>query len=436
MATLDDYLTLARGIKAFYEAREGLQRQPGEFQVPEMANWLYHGIEAGHDLEWIRQAIRADQGGEWRSKHPGEPPAPPEPPSEPPPPPPEPPSGPLQPPPPVQRTRLFQVTTEVDGPVAPRTYGYWSNAWVEPGGETILVFCGLRNGPAFFRVYRRSDLVEPLGRWNMPYGGETEGWYWDLQGWIYMAVGPRLLRIHPGTGEEQVVGDISGLYPGCDLWQPHSSLDGSAHSATVRQIVSGGKYPNMATVVFRPGSVDRYPAQGDLDESQISPDAQDLVIKETLEDGLSNRFIRVGAADGQRIRKAEGAIGHSDLGPGGLLIGEWSPPAGSEHGQCVRWDLQPGVPPRRRELFPTWNLGHLSYQAGRWLRSDGQRLSLLDPDTGQLTPLWDHGMVITGSEAYDFQTGANLDPSGTVVCFRSNNGGPTQHLFVLDLAPL
>jgi len=72
----------------------------------------------------------------------------------------------------------LQVTDARDGSIPPRMYSYWSNAVVKDG--LIVVFCGGSDGrPQFFQIDPRARSVERLGSLNVPYGGETEGWYWD-----------------------------------------------------------------------------------------------------------------------------------------------------------------------------------------------------------------------------------------------------------------
>jgi hypothetical protein len=288
-------------------------------------------------------------------------------------------------------------------------YSYWPNAFVN--GRTAYVFAGHADGRArFFEVDLLTGAVQRLGP-MIGFTGTTEGWYWDAESWIYLIDGPRLRRENPFTGQSSVIFDISDSHPGCMLWQAHSSDDGQVHSATVKQIVNDGAYPAIGTVVFRKGRQEYFPAQGDLDESQITPDGGWLVIKENDD----NRVINLDTRETQIIRDADGAVGHSDCGPH-LLVGE-----DNIHGACVKWDLsQPLTPGRRVELFNTWNMGHVSIRGGRCLLSDDTHLSLVSLNGGGVVQLLAHGGEMGD---YDKQVKANLDPSGRVATYMIHKDG-------------
>lgn len=305
---------------------------------------------------------------------------------------------------------MIQVTDASDGEFVPRQYSYWSNAWIH--GRTAYVFAGHADGqPRFFKVDLVSGNVERLGP-MIGFVGTTEGWSWSSDGWIYLLDGPRLRRVSPFTNEAPTVFDISDTHPGCILWQSHSSDDGQVHSATVKQIVNEGAYPALGTVVFRKGRQEYFPAQGNLDESQITPDGGWLVIKENDD----NRIINLDTRETQIIRDADGAVGHSDCGPH-LLVGE-----DNIHGALVKWDLnQPLTPGRRVELLSNiWNVGHVSYRAGRCVRSSDTHLSLVSLDGGGEVPLFAHGGDVGG---YDNQVKANLDPTGRVATYMIHKDG-------------
>jgi hypothetical protein len=296
--------------------------------------------------------------------------------------------------------RVIPVSDASDGPLVDRFYSYWPNAWVHPQSGDIWVFAGHQDGrPRFFRVDPFTDAVERMN-WFLPYRGTTEGWYWAPTGELYLLDGPRLRRVDIFTGRDQVVFDISDTHPGCDLWQAHSSDDGETHSATVREIVEYGPYPYIGTVVFRRGQQAFFDAHGRLDESQITPDGAFLIIKEDDD----NRVITLDTRETRLLRDADGAVGHSDTGPG-IVVGE-----DNHRGALVWWDLRlPLVPERKRVLLETWNLGHVSHGAGRWLRSSEGRLSLVALDGSGETPLLEHGGGI-----------ANLSPCGKVATYMVN----------------
>jgi len=299
--------------------------------------------------------------------------------------------------------RVIRVTDASDGDFVPRMYSYWPNAWIH--GTAAYIFAGHVDGlPRFFKVDLSTGAVERLGP-MLGFVGTTEGWYWDANGWIYLLDGTRLMRVSPFTNEARVVFDLADTHPGCILWQAHSSDDGQTHSATVKRVVTDGAYPALGTVVFRKGRQEYFPAQGELDESQVTPDGGWLVIKEDDD----NRVINLDTRHTQILRDADGAVGHSDCGPH-LLVGE-----DNIHGACVLWDLtQPLTPGRRRDLFPTWNMGYVSIRGGRCLHSGETHLSLVALDGSGETPLIDHGVR---SNDYDARVKANLDPSGRVATY-------------------
>jgi hypothetical protein len=305
--------------------------------------------------------------------------------------------------------RVIRVTDETDGQLVNRMYAYWSSAWVS--GGTVYVFVGHADGrPRFFQVDIASGQVSRRGP-LLPYRGEGEGWYFDLDGWVYLTDGPRLRRVNPFTGEDRVVFDIADTHPGCRIWQAHSSEDGAVHSATVQRILSDGPYTPIGTVVYRNSQQEFFPAQGALDESQITSDGQFLIIHEDHH----NRIINLETRDMRLLIDDDGAVEHSDCGRG-YIVGE-----DNIHGECVLWDLrQPLTPARRKGLFSTWNMGHVSVKGGRCLVSDQTHLSLVALDGGGVTPLIEHGMTGSG---YDYQVHGNLDPTGRVACYVSNMHG-------------
>jgi len=307
--------------------------------------------------------------------------------------------------------RPIQVTSATDGDLVPRMYSYWPNAWID--GDSVVVFVGHADGrPRFFRVHARTGTVERLGP-CLSYTGTAEGWYWDAEGWIYLCDGPRLRRVNPFDGQDRIVFDISDTQPGCVLWQAHSSDDGQVHSATVQRVVENGTWPKIGTVVCRNGRQEFLPARGVLDESQVTPDGAFLVIKEDDD----NRIITLATGEERMLRDADGAVGHSDCGPG-IVVGEANLP---EPGACVLWDLrQPLSLDRRATLFTTWNMGYVSLRGGRCLHSDATHLSLVDLGNGQRTPVIAHGCASTD---YDSRVKANLDPTGRVACYMTNAGG-------------
>lgn len=332
--------------------------------------------------------------------------------------------------PPPSTLRPIQVTSAADGVVVNRIYSYYANAFKDADG-TIFIFAGTTDGPRFHLI--RPGEGASAWRPMMPYGGETENWYWTRDGRICLPVGPRLLSVDPFTGDERVLIDISQSHPGCDLWQAHSSDDGLTHSATVRRIVSEGPYPKLGTIISRSDGVtwgylySMYAAIQPLDESQISPDGKFVVIKE----GDDNRIIEVATGQERWIRDTAGAVGHSDIGWPAILVGE-----DNITGVCVLYDLdKKNYGGGGTDLFDTWNLGHLAIRGDLCIRSDATNISRVNLQTGEQTILLAHGMVPPAGphDPYDFQCRANLSPDGSVLCWMSNNGTDRFDVFVAEL---
>lgn len=296
--------------------------------------------------------------------------------------------------------RMIRVTTDTDGPFAPRMMSDRANAWIS--GSHVYVFGGSRatGGPLFFQVDLRDDRVLPLGP-KVSYGGETEFWSWTPNGLLMIAEGPRLHRVNPFRNEEdEVVLDISDRHPGCTLHQWHSSSDGQTHSATVKD----ASYRKIGTVCLCRGNYKWFPADGVLDESQCSNDW--LLIKQRGDDNLLVN-LRTGAETW--ITNAQGALGHSDIGLD-FAVGE-----NDQIGACVRMDFaNPIAGPV--PLFQTWGMGYVSVRGGKCLWTNDTHLSLAALDGSGVTPLREHGARLdpSASDYYDRRPKANLDHTGKV----------------------
>lgn len=317
---------------------------------------------------------------------------------------------------------VIRVTDEQDGELLNRGYSYWPQCYVQ--GDEAVCFVGHADGrPRFFRVHLPTGYVTRLGS-LLPYTGTGEGWYVDAEGGLSLCDGPRLRRVHPFSGADRIVVDISDRFPNCRLWQAHSSDDARTHNATVQLIMPDGPYLNVGTIVARE---DRellfYEARGTLDESQVTSDGRFLVIKENDD----NRIIRLDDGDERLLTDADGAVGHSDVGPS-FVVGE-----DNIHGECVRWDLdRPLTSEYRTHLFPTWNLGHVSVRNGRCLQSDPTHLNLVALDGAGVTPLLAHGMEAID---YDHQVHGNLSPCARVAAYVSDMAGRFD-LYLLPLDPI
>lgn len=312
------------------------------------------------------------------------------------------------PPPSAEVGRIIRVTHDGDGLFAPRMMSDRANAWLR--GESAFVFAGSQQtgGARFFHVDLLTGESVPQN-FIFPYGGETEGWSWLPDGSVLVLDGPRLRRVHPFNGVDDVVLDIRNTHPGCDLWQPHASDDGLTYSATVRQIIESGPYLKIGTVTIHNGKQEYWPAVGVLDESQVRRDGRGVLIKEDRGQGDDNRYIDLDTRETKWLKDQERAVQHSDCGPD-FVVGEADKP---DPGGCVIWQLD-RLNEAPRFLFPSTNMGYVSVRGGRCLWSSDTHLSLVALDGSGITPLIEHGGYGSG---YDDRVKANLDPTGQVACY-------------------
>ena len=291
------------------------------------------------------------------------------------------------------------------GPCHPRFYSYWANVWLNPHDGATYVFAGkVPQRPTFWRV-SKSGHVDELGP-LLAFPGETECWYWDVAGRVCLPDGPRLVRANPFDGQTEVLFDVSTKWPGTRIWQAHSSADGRVHCATLQ---STETWQKVATVIARDGQLHRLDARQELDESDVDASGQWVLIKEGS--GPDNRIVHVPTMHEKFLEDGRGAMGHCSMGTG-FVVGEADKPG---PGRCVQIDLDTL---ERRDLFPTWNMGHTAVRGSRCLVSHGQarELAIVDLRTGTYErlpielPEWEPGN-------YDRQVRANLSPDGSRVCY-------------------
>lgn len=380
--SLDDWLSWARVLDEIYHGELGRSA----FSDPEaFVNWTWHWSN-GQSPEWIRARIHeGPEATAYRARQNG--------------------GGSAPAPNPLGGT-MIRVASASDGPFHPRMYSYWSNAWLAED-DRAFVFAGHQDGrPRFFEVNLGTGQVHARSL-DVGRHGTTEGWSWHPDGWIGMADGPRLVRVNPFNGAEEVALDIGMTNPGCRLWQAHRSERGQ-WCATVEEIRSDGPYRRIGTITAPDGRF--FPAEGLLDESQITDEF--LIIKEDRERGdrmyLDNRIVNLETGAETWLLDEGGAVGHSDCWQG-KVVGE-----DNIIGACTFRDLRTG---EHRRLFRTWNMGHVSYRGGRVLLSDSEKLALVNLETGALDVLHGHGVTVTD---YDSQVRANLDPTGRVACFMAH----------------
>jgi hypothetical protein len=289
----------------------------------------------------------------------------------------------------------------------PRIYSYYANAWVNPNDGTTHVFA---SGPTFFAISADGSIQGSPA--SMRYAGETECWSWDLQGYIYLPVGDRILRVNPFTGEEQVVMTAPAGYT---LWQQNQSDDGQVHTATLKD----ASWRMVGTIYNYRGRQDIVWAEGELNESIVTKCGEFAIIQEKFGDSHDNRIIELASGrEIYRITDAEGAVGHCDTGHG-IVIGE-----DNFLGACVVWDLRART---KRALWHTWNMGHVSFEAGRLLSSDSESLTLVDVNNASMQHVISHGGRVTAD--YDTSIRANLSPCGRRATYMINGTS----LFVVEL---
>ncbi len=337
---------------------------------------------------------------------------------------PDPPDPPAEPrpsadPPPTGPIRLIRITGPADGRLINRGQSYWAQCWIRERDQQIFCFVGSDSGrPLFYQIDRRTRRVERLGSLlNVP--GEGEGWYWDAEGLITYPSGPILRRVDPfQVVISAVLLDITDRFPGCDLWQAHSSDDGTVQSATVRQIVAEGPYPKIGTIVSQRGQIRWFPVEREpLDESAIDASGRWLLIKEGP--GPDNKIVDLQTGSVRWIADGNRAMGHSDMG-WGFVVGEADKP---DPGQCGLIDL---ASLQYRALFNTLNMGHVSVRGRRCLLSSPDGIERLDLATGIRRRL------LEAATQDDAGLQASLDPTGQVAIYLTDTGGRLD-AFLLDL---
>jgi hypothetical protein len=339
--TLEEWAAFAHAIIDFYESPAGLQREPGDYSHAELMNWQFHWREEGMTIEEMRAAIRNDRGHEWRDKHPGEDPgapasAPPAlTPTPAPPPAPQPIAGggipcsaddltirprwsrdemarlvPSRGPftfPPPWNTRAARVTNADDGPVRPVGMAYWPVI----NADDTRVLVSLNDTLTLFAIDPRTLGITRLT--SLPFNATGEYCYFSLTDpdllYVSMQGDSRLRRYRVSTGAIDTVVDA-----GAPIRQCHSSADGRVHSFTL----------DGAAAVYRDSDrqVSRFSPNGDYDECQVDKSGEWLLSKEQGPDGQTgNRVIHLASGREWFILKAQGGVGHSDMG-WGYVIGE------------------------------------------------------------------------------------------------------------------
>jgi hypothetical protein len=311
-------------------------------------------------------------------------------------------------PPPLEPGRTHRIR----GPFRPRKYAYWPDTWVHPTDGSTHVFAGRDDGPRFYRIDPSGAIADigPL----VKYPGETEGWYWDANGWIYLVSGDRLVHINPFTQEEETVMRAPDGYV---LDQAHSSDDGRSHSATIKDASNWRKVGTLFQYHGR--TLNPVWAMGDLDESMITACGRYGLIQESH----NNRVFDFEMGEEHLIADVERAVAHCAAGHG-FVIGEADKP---DPGACVLWNFHDWS---YDIIFPTLMMGHVSVQNGRCLVSHAatRQLGWIDLSTYAVLPIPFPDVPDWDPLVYDRQVRASLSPCGRRICYMS--GGD---LFVMEV---
>lgn len=220
---------------------------------------------------------------------------------------------------------------------------YWNNLNAHAGQPDIYAFLGTTSGVWLFRIDKATLHPEPIVNMRP---GTGEGWYFDKLDphQLFLQDGPRLIRHHILTHQEEVVWDISASRPGHYLWQCSSSHDGQHHAAILKE---EGTYRPIGSLALRHGRehflpIERYP----YDEPQIDKSGRWLLIKEAHD----NRIRDLDTGQDFWIPDVAGAVGHSDTGFG-YVVGEENQ---SDPGGVIRrWNLLPGGPQDAGAVYAT-----------------------------------------------------------------------------------
>lgn len=370
-------------------------------------------------------------------------------------------------------TTGIRLTNEDDGPILPCGYSYWANINSHANEPYLFVFLGTdRNrggaGPSLWSVSKATDEVTPLGPIfpaDHPLSWATgEGWYWSATEPYTLFVSDlfHLWRLDVRTKALTAVIDIAGNPFNKYIWQLHSSADGRTHSATVKDLTT---YAAVGAVVFREASAPTkpwladpsyYPARGDFDECQISPDGAWLLIKSNV-DGLygeDNWIVNVDDGRSRLILDQAGAAGHSDCGFGYMVAADnWNPVP-----NAIRvWMLDEAQEPQGRIVYhgANWNadLNHISHGNARpgppeeqYVVGSGASRNLQPrnnevvafPLDGSLRALVIAPTMVDldapgGGDDYSKLPKGNLDPTGGYFLWTSNHGSDRLDAFLVKV---
>lgn len=290
----------------------------------------------------------------------------------------------------------------IPGPFHPRLYSYWPNAVMSADGYT-MVFAGKNTQAEFYRIFPdggsaiQTNFIVPLP------ASETEGWYWGVDGSLFL-IEKNILRRIDRFGQSTAAMRLEDPY--ASLWQCHSSEDMSVHSGTIR-LDNGAA---IGTAVNYRGEMMAFTSDRQLDESQISKDGEWLIIKETDKDEkLWNQIVELKTRQRYELPPGQ-SIGHSDWGSN-FIIG-----ADAWEGYAVKFNP---ITRARTKIFQTWNMGHVSVRGdlALWSRQELGHIAIGSVNDFMTPPkvIYTHGE--TKDDDYDLQVRANLSPCGKRAVF-------------------
>jgi hypothetical protein len=315
---------------------------------------------------------------------------------------------------PDYQTQGVRLTTGYEN-LFPVGMAYWNNINAHLAEPHLYVILGMRRGEVgLWKVDKTTLEVTDLGPFRR---GTGEGWYFSKVDphLLHLVEGPRLLTRHILTGEERTLLDISDTHPGCTLFQPHSSRDGTAHSATVKD----ANYEDLGCVALSHGRLSFFGREGAYDECKIDKSGEWLLIEQNND----NKIIHLATGDVLSIPDQGLALSHCDTGFG-YAIGEenYSDPGGVFR----RWNFLPGQLPQDGGVIFSmdWTpmsryVSHCNAPQSSVLITTPHELIAVDlttlarrpvaPTLGDPSP--------SGSSDYDLKPKANLDPPGQWACW-------------------
>ena len=217
-------------------------------------------------------------------------------------------------------------------------YSYWRNMNDDVGSDTIYILLGFdRNrggvGPSVIAYNKTTDQVQNLGALFAP---DSQYSYFTAEGWYFSATMPsRIYAFLPGGTTLRRYDIFTHQFesaPAMDLsqcarpticptnaafiYQPHSSDDDTAHSATVQD----ANFQRLGCVAFRAGGFTYVPTRVGytLDECHIDKQGRWLMVLEvrSSDGALDNRIVDLATSMVTTVADVEGGLGHLDMGFG------------------------------------------------------------------------------------------------------------------------